>query len=151
MLTARQWLQRLHAHLVLCLLQASVTCAITAPIQIPDYKAIAGDKEVSQCMHVRTPTALAGSVGSAKATSVLGAAAVRSAVHMLHGSVWQCFSSQVFSQAKGINILQNKTLRVRRLYDAKHSTLLYVAYSTRLSNDSKVRPLPEASTATSGQ
>ena len=32
--------------IVLCLLQASVTCAITAPIQIPDYKAIAGDKEV---------------------------------------------------------------------------------------------------------
>ncbi len=31
---------------MLCLLQASVTCAITAPIQIPDYKAIAGDKEV---------------------------------------------------------------------------------------------------------
>ena len=29
-----------------CLFQASVTCAITAPIQIPDYKAIAGDKEV---------------------------------------------------------------------------------------------------------
>ena len=63
---------------------------------------------------------------------------------MSHSSVWQWLSSQVFSQAKGINFLQNKTLRVRRLYDAKHSTLLYVAYSTRLSNDSKVRPLPLA-------
>ena len=70
---------------------------------------------------------------------------------MSPNSVWHCVSAQVFSQAKGINFLQNKTLRVRRLYDAKHSTLLYVAYSTRLSNDSKVWPLPEASTATLGQ
>ena len=85
MLAASPWLQRLHAHLLLCLLQASVTCAITAPIQIPDYKAIAGDKEVSQC----TLTALAGSVTSAKVTPVLGAAAVKSAVQLSHSSVWQ--------------------------------------------------------------
>jgi catabolite regulation protein CreA len=40
---------------------------------------------------------------------------------------------EVFSQSKGLNLFQNKTLRVRRLYDQAHKTLLYVAYSTRLT------------------
>lgn len=31
---------------------------------------------------------------------------------------------------KGINFLQNKTLRVRRVWDPEHKTLLYIAYST---------------------
>lgn len=37
---------------------------------------------------------------------------------------------EVFSERKGINFLQNKTLRVRRVWDPEHKTLLYIAYST---------------------
>ncbi|KAG1670688.1 hypothetical protein FOA52_010964 [Chlamydomonas sp. UWO 241] len=42
---------------------------------------------------------------------------------------------EVFTESKGLNFFQNKTLRVRRLYDSKRNTLLYVAYSTRLTSD----------------
>lgn len=65
--------------------QASVTCALTGPLQIKDYKAISGPQ-----------------------------------------------GHEVFSERKGLSLFQNKTLRVRRLYDDKNNTLLYVAYSTRL-------------------
>ncbi|DBA92631.1 hypothetical protein WJX77_006854 [Trebouxia sp. C0004] len=65
--------------------QASVTCALTGPLQIKDYKAISGPE-----------------------------------------------GHEVFSERKGMSLFQNKTLRVRRLYDDKNNTLLYVAYSTRL-------------------
>lgn len=41
---------------------------------------------------------------------------------------------EVFSESKGLNLFQNKTLRVRRLYDQGHNTLTYIAYSTRLTN-----------------
>lgn len=41
---------------------------------------------------------------------------------------------EVFSESKGLNLFQNKTLRVRRLLDEAHKTLTYIAYSTRLSN-----------------
>mmetsp|Transcript_6016 Transcript_6016/g.17229 ORF Transcript_6016/g.17229 Transcript_6016/m.17229 type:complete len:237 (+) Transcript_6016:143-853(+) len=40
---------------------------------------------------------------------------------------------EVFSERKGLNLFQNKTLRVRRIYDAEKKTLLYVAYTTHLA------------------
>ncbi|CAL8462350.1 g1883 [Coccomyxa elongata] len=48
---------------------------------------------------------------------------------------------EVFSESKGLNFFQNKTLRVRRLYDEARNTLTYIAYSTRLSNSGD-RPSP---------
>ena len=44
--------------------------------------------------------------------------------------------SKVFSEKKSLNLFQDKTLRIRRLYDKKRKTLVYVAYSTRLSTAS---------------
>lgn len=41
---------------------------------------------------------------------------------------------EVFSEQKGINLFQNKTLRVRRVYDKERKTLVYIAYSTRFQN-----------------
>ncbi|KAK9842566.1 hypothetical protein WJX81_006375 [Elliptochloris bilobata] len=41
---------------------------------------------------------------------------------------------EVFSERKGLSLFKNKTLRVRRLLDEKNQTLLYIAYSTRLSS-----------------
>lgn len=43
--------------------------------------------------------------------------------------------TELFSERKGLSIVANKTLRVRRVFDAKRSTLLYISYSTRLSDD----------------
>eukprot|EP00884_Botryococcus_braunii_P021356 jgi/Botrbrau1/7904/Bobra.9_2s0077.1 len=43
---------------------------------------------------------------------------------------------EVFSERKSLSFFQNKTLRVRRLFDEDRGTLLYVAYSTRLTSDS---------------
>ena len=45
-------------------------------------------------------------------------------------------AAQVFSEKKSLNLFQDKTLRIRRLYDSKRKTLVYVAYSTRLSTAS---------------
>ena len=36
-----------------------------------------------------------------------------------------------------------QTLRVRRLYDDKNNTLIYVAYSTRLDGSKNVGPSPK--------
>lgn len=41
---------------------------------------------------------------------------------------------QVFAEKKGLSIFKDKTLRVRRMYDPTRGTLVYVAYSTRLSS-----------------
>eukprot|EP00879_Flechtneria_rotunda_P003057 GHRR01003277.1.p1 GENE.GHRR01003277.1~~GHRR01003277.1.p1 ORF type:complete len:252 (+),score=33.78 GHRR01003277.1:1011-1766(+) len=41
---------------------------------------------------------------------------------------------EIFSERKGLSIFKDKTLRVRRLYDPSRQTLVYVAYSTRLSS-----------------
>lgn len=44
---------------------------------------------------------------------------------------------EVFTDKKGFALsFQNKTLRVRRLLDEKHDTLLYIAYSTRNTSTS---------------
>lgn len=53
-------------------------------------------------------------------------------VDALRGSEGQ----EVFAQQKNLNLFQNKTLRVRRIYDEERQTLIYVAYSTRLTNAS---------------
>lgn len=42
---------------------------------------------------------------------------------------------EVFSERKGLNLFKDKTMRVRRVYDPEHRTVIYVAYSTRLSDD----------------
>ena len=41
---------------------------------------------------------------------------------------------ELFSERRNINLLQNKTLRVRRILDKQHDVLLYVAYSTRTAS-----------------
>eukprot|EP00191_Tetraselmis_sp_GSL018_P000969 CAMPEP_0177610290 /NCGR_PEP_ID=MMETSP0419_2-20121207/19679_1 /TAXON_ID=582737 /ORGANISM="Tetraselmis sp., Strain GSL018" /LENGTH=189 /DNA_ID=CAMNT_0019105543 /DNA_START=171 /DNA_END=741 /DNA_ORIENTATION=- len=43
---------------------------------------------------------------------------------------------EVFSQQKNLNFFQNKTLRVRRVFDEARETMIYIAYSTRLTRDS---------------
>lgn len=42
--------------------------------------------------------------------------------------------TQVVSESKGLNFFRNKTLHLRRLFDAKRNSMAYIAYSTRLSN-----------------
>lgn len=41
---------------------------------------------------------------------------------------------EIFAEGKGLNLFQQKTLRVRRIFN--DNTLLYVSYSTRLSSAS---------------
>jgi CreA protein len=43
---------------------------------------------------------------------------------------------ELFAQGRQLNFLQQKSLRVRRMYDEKHDTVVYVAYSTRLTSAS---------------
>lgn len=69
--------------------------------------------------------------------------------------------TELFSERKGLSIIANKTLRVRRVYDSSRSTLLYVSYSTRLSDDADTAstryktsvcalPLPESAFGNGG-
>ena len=51
------------------------------------------------------------------------------------GAVRSPGGTELFSERKGLSLVANKTLRVRRVFDEKRSTLLYVSYSTRLSDD----------------
>lgn len=39
-------------------------------------------------------------------------------------------------QGKNLSFFQQKSLRVRRLYDTKRNTVIYIAYSTRLTSAS---------------
>lgn len=39
-----------------------------------------------------------------------------------------------YLQGKNLSFFQQKSLRVRRLYDSKRNTVVYIAYSTRLTS-----------------
>jgi hypothetical protein len=41
---------------------------------------------------------------------------------------------ELFSQGRNLSLFQQKSLRVRRLYDEKRNVVVYVAYSTRLTS-----------------
>ena len=41
---------------------------------------------------------------------------------------------EIFSELKTLNLLQNKRLRIRRIYDEKNNALVYVTYNTRFSS-----------------
>ena len=41
---------------------------------------------------------------------------------------------EMFAERKKMNLLNNKVLRIRRVYDAPRNTLVYVSYSTRTSS-----------------
>ena len=43
---------------------------------------------------------------------------------------------ELISQNKNISLFQQKALRVRRVYDEERDTVIYVAYSTRLTSAS---------------
>lgn len=49
-------------------------------------------------------------------------------------AVTKASGQEIFSEGKGLNLFQQKTLRVRRIYH--DNVLLYVSYSTRLSSSS---------------
>ena len=42
--------------------------------------------------------------------------------------------AEMFAERKNLNLLNNKTLRVRRVYHPEANSLIYVAYSTRTAS-----------------
>lgn len=112
--------------------QASLSCSISSTAAISNPGSLGGleGKEVRGWWAVS---------GWLTARSVLSVCVVHPAgaacVVLTHSTATPPLPAcQVFTEKKGLNIFKDKTLRVRRIYDSSRQSLVYVAYSTRLSN-----------------
>ena len=125
-----------------------MTCALTGPLQIQDIKAIAGseghevfsERKGLSLFQNKVPNASL-VLGSAPGTAsnFLTAASICSSVHFA-GSGFMLVEAGMCIKVRSHSGLHLQTLRVRRLYDDKNNTLLYVAYSTRLDGSQNVCP-----------